>query len=229
MESPHLSGFSPDQRPYEVWAKTATQDLLDPDHVRSAWQAVHDRNLQHGFVHQFNPMRSFVLGDESAVLMCTYDEDKRPERPFPYYNEVMTGFEHTAATGLLQVGRTEDAREIITAIRSRYDGARRNPFDEAECGHHYARAMASWSAYATWNRTSYSGLDRTLTIGRPDRRSFWSTGTAFGDWDPAAGALTVRSGELLLSRVLLGDAEHAVDVDVLGAGDRWMVDSPVGR
>ncbi len=33
MESPHLSGFSPDQRPYELWAKTATQDLLDPDHV----------------------------------------------------------------------------------------------------------------------------------------------------------------------------------------------------
>lgn len=33
MESPHLSGFSPDQRPYELWAKTATQDLQDPDHV----------------------------------------------------------------------------------------------------------------------------------------------------------------------------------------------------
>jgi lipopolysaccharide export system protein LptC len=33
MESPHMSGFSPDQRPYEVWAKTATQDLQDPDHV----------------------------------------------------------------------------------------------------------------------------------------------------------------------------------------------------
>jgi len=33
MESPHLSGFSPDQRPYELWAKTATQDLTDPDHL----------------------------------------------------------------------------------------------------------------------------------------------------------------------------------------------------
>src|SRR6201989_2521652 len=33
MEAPHMSGFSPDQRPYEVWAKTATQDLTDPDHV----------------------------------------------------------------------------------------------------------------------------------------------------------------------------------------------------
>src|SRR5205814_8255674 len=33
MESPHLSGYTPDQRPYEVWAKTATQDVAAPDHV----------------------------------------------------------------------------------------------------------------------------------------------------------------------------------------------------
>jgi lipopolysaccharide export system protein LptC len=33
MESPHLSGFSPDQRPYELWAKAAVQDLTDPDHL----------------------------------------------------------------------------------------------------------------------------------------------------------------------------------------------------
>ncbi|SDT05860.1 GH116 family glycosyl-hydrolase [Microlunatus soli] len=204
-------------------------DLLDPDHVRSAWRAVHDRNFQHGFVHHFNPMRSFVLGDESAVLMCTYDEGKRPERPFPYYNEVMTGFEHTAATGLLQVGAADEAREIIGAIRARYDGARRNPFDEAECGHHYARAMASWSAYATWNRTSYSGLDRTLTVGRPDQRSFWSTGTAFGDWDPETGTVRVVGGELPIRRLLLGDREHQAPQAVLKAGEQWTVDGPSPR
>jgi lipopolysaccharide export system protein LptC len=33
METPHMSGYTPDQRPYEVWAKTATQDLTDPDHL----------------------------------------------------------------------------------------------------------------------------------------------------------------------------------------------------
>ena len=33
METPHMSGYTPDQRPYEVWAKTATQDITDPDHV----------------------------------------------------------------------------------------------------------------------------------------------------------------------------------------------------
>ena len=34
MESPHLSGYTAtDRRPYEVWAKTATQDVGDPDHL----------------------------------------------------------------------------------------------------------------------------------------------------------------------------------------------------
>jgi len=33
METPHLAGFSTDQRPYELWAKAAIQDLTDPDHV----------------------------------------------------------------------------------------------------------------------------------------------------------------------------------------------------
>lgn len=33
MESPHLSGYTPDRRPYDLWAKTATQDITDPDHI----------------------------------------------------------------------------------------------------------------------------------------------------------------------------------------------------
>ncbi|KRR23638.1 LPS export ABC transporter periplasmic protein LptC [Bradyrhizobium retamae] len=33
METPHLAGFSTDQRPYDLWAKAAIQDLANPDHV----------------------------------------------------------------------------------------------------------------------------------------------------------------------------------------------------
>jgi lipopolysaccharide export system protein LptC len=33
MESPHLSGYTPDKRPYDVWAKAAIQDVTDPDHL----------------------------------------------------------------------------------------------------------------------------------------------------------------------------------------------------
>lgn len=180
--------------------------VLDPAHVRTALEAVHRRNFRRGLGHHFNHMRTFALGDESALLMCSYGEDRRPARPFPYFNEVMTGFEYTAATGLLQVGATEPGLEIIRAIRDRYDGARRNPFDEAECGHHYARAMASWSAYATLNETAYDGRSRTLSVPA-GRRAFWTSGDAFGSWNPGTdgepGTLRVVHGTLHLDRLLI--------------------------
>jgi non-lysosomal glucosylceramidase len=213
---------------------TGLGDLLDPDHVRSALQAVRTRNFRPSFAAHFNHMRSFVLGDEAGVLMCTYDQDRRPERPFPYFNEVMTGFEYTAATGLLQVGELPDGLEIIRAIRARYDGARRNPFDEAECGHHYARAMASWSAFATWNDISYSGVSATLSVGadkEPGQR-FWSTGSACGTWlagQDGGGTLEVIAGRLPLRHLELGGQSHEPPAEVLSAGASWTVGSAARR
>ena len=74
--------------------------------------------------------------------MATYPRGRRPKSPFPYANEVWTGFEYTAAAGMMYEGMTKEGVTVYQAARSRFDGRRRNPFDEAECGHHYARAMA---------------------------------------------------------------------------------------
>ncbi len=204
--------------------------LLDPDHVTAALRTIHRRNFRTDFTHHVNHMRSFVLGDEAAVLMCTYDVGKRPTRPFPYFSEVMTGFEYTAATGLLQVGEEEAGLEIIRAVRDRYDGRRRNPFDEAECGHHYARAMASWSAFATWNDLWYDGRRRELSVGdRPGRgRRFWSNGTAFGTWQAgtgsdAVGTLRVIGGRLALDALVVDGARHACPTAVLTPDTPWTV------
>ena len=93
----------------------------------------------------FNPMRSFALGDESSLKMAWYPEGKLPRSPFPYYRETMSGFEYVVAANLAQRRRYAEAEEVVKNIRSRYDGIRRNPFDEAECGHHYVRALAAWS------------------------------------------------------------------------------------
>jgi non-lysosomal glucosylceramidase len=198
--------------------------------VAAALRSVHRRNFLRDFSHHFNHMRSFVLGDEAGVLMCTYDAGRRPARPFPYFNEVMTGFEYTAATGLLQVGAVDEGLEIIRAVRQRYDGARRNPFDEAECGHHYARAMASWSAFAAWNDIRYHAPTATLTVGaRPGRgRSFWSTGSAFGTWEPAgldgaAGTLRVVRGDLRLDQLVVDGTSHSYAGENLGGGAAWVV------
>lgn len=208
---------------------TGLGPILDLDHVRTTWRSVYERNMLHGFGQHFNPMRGFVLGDETAVLMCTYDDGKAPTRPFPYFGEVMTGFEHTAATGLLQTGAVSEAVEIVTAVRDRYDGARRNPFDEAECGHHYARAMAAWSTFATWNGISYSGLEKTMIIA--DRASegmgFWSTGRAFGTWNPGddddIGTLHVIGGELPISELVVSSDRYQSPSPTLTPGTKWAV------
>lgn len=52
--------------------------------------------------------------------------------------EVMTGFEYCVAIHLLQEGMTRDGLKVVRDIGARYNGRKRNPLNEAECGHHYA-------------------------------------------------------------------------------------------
>ena len=59
----------------------------------------------------------------------------------------MTGFEHATAALMIYSGMVEEGVECIHNVRARYDGEKRSPWDEAECGHHYARAMASWTSF----------------------------------------------------------------------------------
>jgi len=154
--------------------------LLDREKVRNALQSIMTYNFKEGFHDHFNHMRSFVLGDESGLLMATYPRGRRPRRPFPYYNEVMTGFEYTAAVHMLYEGQISDGLRCIQAIRDRYDGRKRSPFDEAECGHHYARAMACWAAVLALTGFQYSGVDKSMSFAARDGLHFWSNGYAWG-------------------------------------------------
>ena len=156
--------------------------LVDEDHVKQTLNSIMRFNFKENMYGHFNHMRSYVLNDESALLMATYPRGSRPARPFPYYNEVMTGFEYTAAVGMLYEGDLENGLKCISAIRDRYDGQKRNPFDEAECGHHYARAMASWAAILALTGFQYSAVSESISFAAPsvDRRHFWSSGYAWG-------------------------------------------------
>ncbi|MCY3020915.1 MAG: GH116 family glycosyl-hydrolase, partial [Planctomycetota bacterium] len=117
--------------------------LLDAANVRATLRSIMKYNFKKDLYGHFNHLRSFALCEESALLMATYPKGRRPRQPFPYYNEVMTGFEYTAAVHMLYEGLVADGLKAIAAIRARYDGRKRSPFDEAECGHHYGRAIAS--------------------------------------------------------------------------------------
>ena len=56
-----------------------------------------------------NHFRSYALADEAGLVIAAYPRGDRPERPFPYCNEVWSGLEYTAAVGMLQEGQREAA------------------------------------------------------------------------------------------------------------------------
>ena len=189
--------------------------LADPGRVGSALQGILKYNRLEGFEAHTNVMRSYVLGDESALLMASYPKD-RPDNPFSYFTEVMTGFEYTAAIGMIYEGMVDEGVSCIRDVRERYDGRRRNPFDEAECGHHYARAMAAWAAHLALTGFHYSAVTKTMTLTDEPGRYFWSTGYAWGvcevsrNGEGLRAGLSVLHGELALSRLRLGDSGEAV-------------------
>jgi non-lysosomal glucosylceramidase len=183
--------------------------LVDVEHVRTTLRSILKYNLRPDLHDHFNNMRAFALDGESALLMASYPTT-RPENPFPYFAEVMTGFEYTAAVGLLYEGLVDEGLDLISRVRARYDGLRRNPFDEAECGHHYARAMASWAAILAVTGFGYSAVTKTLMLGTRPGRFPWSTGYAWGEYVvdiPTSGSaqleLSVVEGALSVAAVRL--------------------------
>ena len=118
-------------------------------------------------------------GGEAGLLMSSWPKGS-PEVPFPYYREVMTGFEYAAATEMAYAGLREDAAKVATAIRARHDGAKRNPFSEPECGRYYARSMASWGLLNAWGGFAYNGSAREMSFADRPGTYFWANGSAFG-------------------------------------------------
>jgi non-lysosomal glucosylceramidase len=118
------------------------------------------------------------------MVICDYATAARPRIPFPYFAEVMTGFEHSTAALMLYSGMVEQGVESIRNIRARYDGEKRNPWDEAECGHHYARAMASWTSVVALSGFHYDGSKASVVVVPRVPHNvfecFWSTGTGWG-------------------------------------------------
>ncbi len=156
--------------------------LLKPDHIRRTLQSIYRYNFKKSFAHHDNVQRTFVLNDEAALVVCDYGKTTRPRIPFPYFAEVFTGLEYATASHMLFEGMLNEGVECISATRRRYDGERRNPWDEAECGHHYARAMAAWSAVVALSGFRYNAgkLSIQPNTKLTDFRSFWSTGTGWG-------------------------------------------------
>lgn len=194
-------------------------ELAPPAHTRATLRSILRYNFKENFGEHFNNMRSFVLGDEAGLVMASWPRG-RLEVPFPYFNEAMTGFEYTAAVGMIQAGLDDDALKVIRAVRERFDGRKRNPFDEPECGFHYGRSLASWNALLAWSGFWYSAVDRTVSFHARPGRFFWSNGSAWGmaEFLPGELRLTTLHGRLVADRVLVDGAAVALPDGAVATG-----------
>ena len=105
------------------------------------------------------------------MLLCTWPKGGELSLPFVYSNEVWTGIEYQVASHLMRMGRVQEGLEIVRACRDRYDGRVRNPFNEYECGHWYARAMSSYALLFGLSGARYDAVEKVLYLEpQPQRR-----------------------------------------------------------
>jgi uncharacterized protein (DUF608 family) len=182
--------------------------IADPDKVRSNLKAIHTHNLRRDLSAHANPQRpSYAMGNDGGLLLCTWPRGGALAIPFVYSNEVWTGIEYQVASHLMFEGMIEEGLEIVRLCRDRFDGVRRNPFNEYECGHWYARTMSSFGLLQGMTGVRYDAVEKTLYIGSRlgDFRAFLSTNTGYGiaglkDGEPF---LDVKSGTIEVRRMLV--------------------------
>ncbi|MDH4272542.1 MAG: glycoside hydrolase family 116 protein, partial [Candidatus Aminicenantes bacterium] len=139
------------------------------------------------------------------LLLCTWPRGGELSLPFVYSNEVWTGIEYQVASHLMLEGMVEEGLEIVRVCRDRYDGSVRNPFNEYECGHWYARALSSYGLLQGLTGVRYDAVAKTLYIDSHvgnDFRSFLSAASGFGTVGLKAGKPFVEMKEGTL------DVEH---------------------
>lgn len=161
-------------------------EIFNKRQVKTALTSLYKNNFKKNMREHYNPCRIYCLNDEAGIVVCEWPKGKyRPAIPLPYAEETQNGYEYQAATHMIQEGLFEEGLSVVRAIRGRYDGERRNPWNEFECGNNYARSMASYALLL-----AISGFEFDMVTGKIGFNSeyismekfqcFWSLDSGWG-------------------------------------------------
>jgi hypothetical protein len=196
-------------------------EIFDPVQFKSALESI----LRHNFIapisDAYNPCRVFCVDGEAGTVICTWpDGARKPAIPVVYSQETFHGCEYAFAGQLVQAGRVSDAFRVVAAVRERYDGDKRNPWNEMECGSNYARSLASYALLPALSGFSCD-VGRGMLGFAPHRATgepvsfLWSHGTAWGVYreDTNRASIEILGGRLYLAELHLdaisGHVAHA--------------------
>lgn len=171
-----------------------------PQNVKRSLKSIFDYNFKETLWDHANPQRpGYAIGDEPGLLLCTWPKGNKPTLPFVYSDEVWTGIEYQVASHLICNDFIPEGLTIVKALRSRYDGHVRNPWNEYECGNFYARAMASYALLRALSGVQYSQVTKILSLEpklQPRSfRTFFSTATGWGTIAIQGSAVEIEIGE----------------------------------
>jgi len=160
--------------------------ILPEDHIKKAIYSVYQYNFRKTLREHVNVQRTYALNDDGGLICCTWPKSEKPKIPFVYSDEVWTGIEYQVAAHLIYEGFFDEALEIVCTLRDRYDGIKRNPWNEVECGNHYVRSMASWGLLIAASGYKYDLVKGIISfdpkINKDDFMCFFSTADCWGTY-----------------------------------------------
>jgi uncharacterized protein (DUF608 family) len=207
--------------------------LLPEDRVKSALRSIVKYNWMTDLTGWKHSPRAFAGDGDKGLMIVTWPKGGRPPHVMLYSDEVWTGIEYQVAAHLIYEGMVEDGLAIIKGARDRYDGVPRppiprNPWNEIECGGHYARAMSSWSALLAASGFSYDAPDQALAIAPKvtpeNHRSFFCGPEGWGTMAQkrsAAGQtneIAVAYGRMVVRSLMLETRQAPGTVTVTAGG-----------
>ena len=197
----YITGCSIDQVLGEWWASQLGLPHHYPiDRIRMALNSLLRYNFKCNFMNIVQKPREFVVESDAGMQMITWPNvNNRPTIHTLYADEVMTGFEYSAAAAMIQCGMLSEGYMIVKAVSDRYDGRMRtgltpgntaswgysgNPFGDDECGKFYGRAMSVWSTLLASQGFLYNGPEKIIGFDpqwQPDNHiSFFTASKGWG-------------------------------------------------
>ncbi len=211
-----------------------TGEMFDKNKMQIALDSMMKYNFIPTMRNFANPWRIFCLNDESGAIMCGYpDHTKKPAIPVPYCEENMTGFEYSFAGLLFAAGKIDDGLKVVKAVRDRYDGEKRNPWNEIECGSNYARTMASFSFLPIFSGFEFDLPNGHIGFspieGREYFKCLFSLGTGWGYFEKseASAAVKLNGGKLKLKTLGVKFAKSVSKVTIDGKDVEFSFDNGI--
>ncbi|MFT3747833.1 MAG: GH116 family glycosyl hydrolase [Agriterribacter sp.] len=209
----YASGCLSDQMFGQTWAHLVNLGYIYPEEkVKTTLQSIWKYNWAPDVSVQtkmHKPERIYADAGEPGLLIATWPKSRHMgEAGVRYRDEVWTGIEYQVATNMIYEGMIDEGLSLVKAIHERYRPEKHNPWNEIECGDHYARALASWGILLALEDFYYNGPAKTISfkpkIQKNNFKGFFTASEGWGTIEQKRNAgtqtniITPAYGSILL-------------------------------